>query len=240
MRVEVVLRPADLSSEDIDGRTVVIFDVLRATTSMTAAIAAGIAEIRIFGNIHSATAARKSFSGPALLCGEEKALAPVGFDLGNSPLAFGPSICAGRVAFITTTNGTRAILSARGAADMFIGALVNASAVARAIMNRGLDVTLLCAGTNGRVAMEDLIGCGAVMDACDRIRPISVESDAARIARRLFNASRHDLGAALRESQGGQNVLGVGLSADIDFAARLDSLDVVGRVVGDPPVVIGK
>src|SRR6185437_10023299 len=184
------------------------------------------------------SAARKSCTSPALLCGEQNALAPPGFDLGNSPPAFTPENSDDRTLFISTTNGTRAILAARGAAMMFIGALVNASATARAVAAMGLNVTLLCAGTNGKIAMEDLLGCGAVLAALNSIRPVIEESDTTRIARRLFAAARLDLLAALRESQGGQNVLGVNLGPDIDFAASLDRLDVVGRVVGDPPVVV--
>jgi len=121
---------------------------------------------------------------------------------------------------------------------MFIGALVNASATARAIVEIGLNVTLLCAGTNGKIAMEDLLGCGAVLDAMNHSRPVIEETDTARIARRLFAAARHDLTAALRESQGGQNVLAVNLAPDIDFAGSLDRFDIVGRVVGNPPVVV--
>lgn len=238
MRAEVVLLPTDLSPKNLDGRSVVIFDVLRATTSMTAALAAGAKEIRIFGDIVSAAASRTGFAGRGLLCGEEKALPPPGFDLGNSPPAFTAETCAERTLFISTTNGTRAILAARGAAEIFIGALVNASAVARAVAQAGRNVTLLCAGTNGQIALEDVLGCGAVLDALGQVQPVIDESDTVQIARRLFAAARHDLAGVLRQSRGGQNVIAVGLAADIDFAARLDALDVVGRVVGDPPVVV--
>ncbi|HET6246093.1 MAG TPA: 2-phosphosulfolactate phosphatase [Tepidisphaeraceae bacterium] len=238
MRADVVLLPKDLRSEHLDGRVVVVFDVLRATTSMTAALAAGVKEIRIFGDISLAATARTAFEGLAILCGEQNALPPPGFDLGNSPPAFTGERCSGRTAFISTTNGTRAILAAKGAAAILVGALVNASAVARAVAESGLSVTLLCSGTNGQAAMEDLIGCGAVLEALAKLRPVVDDSDVAQIARRLFAAVRHDLPAALRESYGGRNVLGVGLAADIDFAAKLDSLDVVGRVRGDPPVVV--
>jgi 2-phosphosulfolactate phosphatase len=238
MRVDVVLLPRDLQPEHLDGRAVVVFDVLRATTSMVAALAAGAREIRIFPDTTSAAVSRKVWAGPALLCGEEKALPPPGFDLGNSPPAFVPELCANRTLFISTTNGTRAILAARGAAAIFVGALVNASATARAVIDKGLNVTLLCAGTNGKIAMEDLLGCGAVLDAINRSRPVIEDSDTARIARRLFATARHDLVATLRESQGGQNVLAVNLGPDIDFAGSLDRFDIVGRVVGDPPVVV--
>jgi 2-phosphosulfolactate phosphatase len=243
MRSEVILLPADLRPEHLDACSVVVFDVLRATTSMTAALAAGAREIRIFGDTSAALAGRDSYakntSGSlSLLCGEESALAPPGFDLGNSPPAFTQSVCAGRALFISTTNGTRAVLAARGAQAIFIAALVNASAAARVVAETRLNVTLLCAGTNGQIALEDLLGCGAVLEALSRIRPVIDESDRVLMARRLFASARHDLPGLLRQTQGGQNIMNVGLAADIDFAARLDVFDVVGRVVGQPPVVV--
>ena len=50
------------------------------------------------------------------------------------------------------------------------------------------------------------------------------------MAEDLFVAHRADLAGALRRAAGGQNVIAAGLEADIDFAARLDALDVVGAV----------
>jgi 2-phosphosulfolactate phosphatase len=210
---------------------------------MAAALAAGVREIRVFGDIAAARAAAAAFEGPParrLLCGEENCHRPAGFDLGNSPAAFDAKTCAGRVAFMSTTNGTRAILAARGARALLVGALVNAGAVARAAAALQLPVTLLCAGTNGQVAMEDLIGAGAVLDALLRAdvptawRP---SGDVALIARHLFAAARPDLPRVLAQAQGGQNVLAAGLGQDIDFAGRVDVLEAVGVVDGASPVV---
>src|SRR5437764_990278 len=83
--VEVILLPADLRREHLDGRAVVVFDVLRATTTMTAALEAGVREIRVFGDLASAREAAAGFTEPRILCGEEQCLPPEGFDLGNSP-----------------------------------------------------------------------------------------------------------------------------------------------------------
>ncbi|MDB5172308.1 MAG: phosphosulfolactate phosphohydrolase-like enzyme [Phycisphaerales bacterium] len=237
MLVEVVLLPRDLQPHHLSNRAVVVFDVLRATTSMVAALAAGVREIRIFGDTATALNACQAFEGPRLLCGEEKCLPPAGFDLGNSPGAFAAEKHADRVAFMSTTNGTRALLASRGATAVFIGALVNASATARALAQTGLDVSLLCAGTQGQVAMEDLIGAGAVVDALQHLRPVQLESDTASVARRLFAGAKQDLPAALRETRGGQNVVAAGLAPDIDFAARLDAFNIVGRASGEPPVI---
>ena len=230
MNLDVVLLPKQLEPHHLDGRTVVVFDVLRATTTVAAALAAGVGEIRVFGSLAEAARAAAAHEGARILCGEENCLPPAGFDLGNSPGAFRREMHAGRTAYMSTTNGTRAIVAARAAANVFAGAIVNASAVARAAAAADADVTLLCAGTGGAVAMEDVIGAGAVMAALGRNSPISPESDTALIARRLYEAASQDLRAALTESLGGRNVIAAGLLEDIAFAARLDALDVVGFV----------
>ncbi|HZL34310.1 MAG TPA: 2-phosphosulfolactate phosphatase [Tepidisphaeraceae bacterium] len=238
MFVDVILRPSDLQPHLLDGRTAVVFDVLRATTSMAAAFAAGVTEIRVFPDSSSARSAAQEFEGPRILCGEERCLPPPGFDLGNSPLAFITSRHADHTVFMSTTNGTRAIFAARSAAQLFIGALVNASATARAVADRSLNAILLCAGTDGQIALEDLLGCGAVLDALSKRIPVLDGSDLCILARRLFAACHADLAGALRETRGGRNVIAAGLERDIDFAAALDRLpNIVGRVTGDPPVV---
>jgi 2-phosphosulfolactate phosphatase len=130
---------------------------------------------------------------------------------------------------MSTTNGTRAIVAARGAATILTGALVNASAAARAVAEEGADVTLLCAGTGGAVAMEDVLGAGAVMARLHRIQPFNPESDVALLARRLYEGAV-DLRAALTETRGGRNVVAAGLAADIEFAAAVDSVNIAGFV----------
>jgi 2-phosphosulfolactate phosphatase len=234
MDADVVLLPGDLRPAHLDGRLVVVFDVLRATTSMAAALAAGVSEIRVFGSLDAARAAAGDAGDDwsRLLCGEENCLPPPGFDLGNSPGAFTPALHAGRVVYMSTTNGTRAIVAAREAPVVLTGALVNAGAVARAIAESwpGLDLTLLCAGTGGAVALEDVVGAGAVLHALDRLVPVVPATDVAVMASTLFGAVRDDLRGALAASRGGRNVVAAGLAPDIDFAARLDALDVVGVV----------
>jgi 2-phosphosulfolactate phosphatase len=137
-----------------------------------------------------------------------------------------------------TTNGTRAIYAARQADQMVIGALTNADAVAEYLVQQQLDVTLLCAGTNGEVAMEDLLGAGAVIEGLLRRRAIQYDSDTAMIARALFDACRHDLAGFLRRTQGGRNVVHAGLGEDIAFAAQLNSSRTVPVVLPDPLRVI--
>jgi len=228
---DVVLLPHELQPGG--ERAIVVLDVLRATTSIAAALAAGVPEVRVFQSLDEARRAAAGSTAAHLLCGEERCLRPEGFDLGNSPGQF-QTAHAGKLVFMSTTNGTRAIIAAQQARILLVGAIVNAAAVARALLGTGCDFVLLCAGTDGQVSMEDVLGAGAVLDAARQSTYVELGSDCARIALRLFHAARDQLRVALAQAQGGQNVIRAGLDADIDFAARLNSIDAVGVVHRNP------
>jgi 2-phosphosulfolactate phosphatase len=234
MRLNVVLTPKDVEPYSLTNRAVAVFDVLRATTTIIAALAAGVSEIRIFDSIEAATLAAKGYQSAPILCGERNCLPPAGFDLGNSPGGFDAKLHTGRTVFMCTTNGTRAIIAARSAKFIFAAALVNASAVAKRLVATGLDVTLLCAGTNGEPAPEDQLGAGAVVDAISKLTNFDAENAVTTESLDLFRASKGHLISALANTTGGQNVLAVGLKNDIDFAAQIDSIAVVGLVLDDP------
>ncbi len=244
--IDVVELPRDLTPRHTDGRAVAVFDVLRATTTMAAALSTGVAEVRLFDSPDSARAAAECFTGPRLLAGEVNCLPPTGFDTGNSPASLLNPQWAGRTMFMATTNGTKALLAAGGvkagpgpsAVDgsnpprlVTPAALVNRSAAAWALARAGGSITLLCAGTQGEPAMEDLIGCGAVIDRLLMLSSqYTLASDRARVALSLFRASAANLAAALRDTTGGRNVLAAGLADDIAFCAALDRFNVAGKV----------
>jgi 2-phosphosulfolactate phosphatase len=235
MTIDVVRIPSEAQPGQIRDQVVVVFDVLRATTSMVTAISAGASEIRVFGSLEDASQAASEFHSSKLLCGEQNCLAPPGFDLGNSPGEFTSERVAGRTIFFSTTNGTRAIVASQQAKHLFVASLVNAKAMAHRLLAIGEDVTLFCSGTGGEFAPEDMIGAGAVIDHLLEAGEIPI-SDTATEALHLFRDIRDKLLLTLRASHGGRNILRAGLGADIDFAARLDVFDVVIEVSGNPPV----
>jgi len=237
MKIEVIELPRLLQPHHLPGRAVVVFDVLRATTSITSALMAGVQEVRVFGSLAEAETAAKAFAGRRLLCGEQNCLMPPGFDLGNSPGQFVAKLHCGATAFLSTTNGTRAIVAAKSAPVMLAGCLLNAFAVAEALVAIGRDVTLLCSGTEGEVSIDDEIGAGAVVHRLMLLRRCD-PSEGALAASSRFAAAMADLPAALAATQSGQNVTRAGLAADIAFAARLDVTDVVGEVKSDPLRVV--
>jgi 2-phosphosulfolactate phosphatase len=239
MKVDVILHPRELKPEHLVGRAVAVFDVLRATTTLTAAIANGAKEVRAFDSLDSARIAAAAFAGPKLLCGELQTLAPPGFDLGNSPGDYTPARVQDRTIFFATTNGTRAINAVLSSPTppkaLFAAALVNASTAARALFECNADVTLLCSGSDGNFSAEDFLGTGAVAEALAALGEIVPGTDAVLAARFAFAGVRDDLPAALRQTYGGHNNLRVGLGADVDFAARLDVISIVAKITGTPP-----
>jgi 2-phosphosulfolactate phosphatase len=239
MKVDVVLHPRDLKPEHLIDRAVAVFDVLRATTTLTAAIAAGAKEVRAFDSVESAREGAATFDGAKLLCGEVHTLPPPGFDLGNSPGDYTPERVKDRTIFFSTTNGTRAINAVLSSPTppkaLFAAALVNASAAAKALFEAAADITLLCSGSDGNFSAEDFLGAGAVADALAELGEVVSGTDALVAARFAIAAVRADLPGALRKTYGGKNNLRVGLGADIDFAARLDVLKVVAKIAGTPP-----
>lgn len=233
------------------GGIAVVIDVLRASTTIATAIAAGATSVVPTGDIDAARRLAASLPGPGLTGGERGGLRIAGFDLGNSPLEYTADRIRGRSVVITTTNGTAAIDACRDAAAVFIGAIVNRAAVGRAVRAAAIGIAkpvhLVCAGTDGAVTEEDLLGAGGIIDAAaadgDDLDP------AATRARELFrhvagNLSGHSLEAAIARSfaasAGGRNLVAIGMEADLPAAAAIDSLDVVpvldarGRIVAGP------
>lgn len=237
LNIDVVLLPQFLAGGDLAEETVVVFDVLRATSTITSALATGITAIRVFETPALAQSAAEGVSPKPILCGEINTLPPLGFDLGNSPGQF-TAAHAGREVYLSTTNGTRALLAARSAAKLFAGSLLNASAVALAAATTNKPIVLLCSGSSGEISIEDTLGAGAVCDSLLKIGGYALEDDTAQMAHRLFLACRDDLRRVLRDAHAGRNIRRVGLDPDIDFAARLNVLDIVGIAASDPSGMI--
>lgn len=225
--LRVILLPSMLTESDIRDRAVVVFDVLRATTTMAAALRAGARKIRVFDSLDAARAASRTYTEPKLLAGEQDCLRPADFDLGNSPGDFTPDRCENRTIFMSTTNGTRALVAARRARHLLAGAIVNARATAEVLRQLNRPVTLLCAGTGGNLALEDMQGCGTVIEELG-VQNVLLENDEAQIA--LHQSMTDATNDRLFVSRGGRNVLRANLGDDISFAATRNLIDVAIQV----------
>jgi 2-phosphosulfolactate phosphatase len=226
MRVDVALGPGEWESADFAGRVAVVIDVLRATTTVTAALANGAEAVIPFADLDECRAYKKRETD-VLLGGEREGVKPEGFDLGNSPLEYTPEKVSGRRIAYTTTNGTRALAACREAGEIFLGALVNRRAAAERLTASRRDATLVCAGKRGAPNLEDTYCAGAIIYMLESLAAGKVDlSDRARIALAVFRDP--EAGSVLARGEHGRALAGLGFSGDVDYCGRLDVVGTVG------------
>jgi 2-phosphosulfolactate phosphatase len=164
VKVEVYFTPQGVAPNELAGRTVVAVDLLRASTTIVVALAAGAKEILPAGSTEEALRIAQNLErDQVVLAGERKSVRIPGFALGNSPLEFTPEAVGGRTVVLTTTNGTQALLAAQGAREIIVAAAVNFSLVvqrARAALEATGDLVILCSGHDRHFALEDAFTAG--------------------------------------------------------------------------------
>jgi 2-phosphosulfolactate phosphatase len=246
-KLEVVLCPAELAAmreRDLSGTVCVVFDVLRATTSMVSALANGAEAIIPVGEISEALAIRQQ-RPEVLLAGEREGLRIRGnltggldFDLGNSPREFTADKVQGRTIVMTTTNGTRALRACDGARAVLVSCFLNLRATYLWLLEeRPTNLILVCSGTFEEPALEDVLAIGAV---CERIWPLfggGHVSDSAEIARRIYPLMQYDLLGAMKHSRNGRRLLAnPELRSDVWFSVQRETVAFVAEMCADGAV----
>jgi len=223
------LLPASLAStpegpEQFKQASAVVIDILRASTTIIHALAAGATQIVPTESVDQVHMLQKTIPATNLLTGGERHGVRIeGFDLDNSPFSYHESVVRGRTILFTTTNGTRALAAAREAGRIFIGAFVNRAALVEALRRANQDVHLVCAGTDGLVTAEDCLFAGVVANDLIADGRFQLASDASTLmAHHLglaLGRSHGDIRSALETSRGGHNLLHLGFAQDVERCA---------------------
>jgi 2-phosphosulfolactate phosphatase len=222
VRVDVVFTPDEAGAAP----TGIVIDVIRATSTICQALAAGYARVFCAAEVEEARALREALGG-GVLGGERNAVRIPGFDLGNSPREYLEP--AGQTLVLSTTNGTRAVVAAAQRCDrVLIASLLNLAAVVEAARAHGEDVLVVCAGVQGTLALDDAFVAGRIVELLG-----SGRTDAAEAAARLVSTWSGAV-EAFRASKSGRNLLenAPELEEDIAFCARESVLDVVPLLAG--------
>ena len=221
MRVHVAFTP----DEGGAAPTGIVIDVIRATTTMCQALASGYERVFCTAEVEEARAFREEL-GEGVLGGERNAVRIPGFDLGNSPREYLEP--AGKTLILSTTNGTRAVVSAAERCErVLVASLLNLTAVVEHAREAGDDAIVVCAGVQGTLALDDAYVAGRIVELIGWERTDASEA-AARLASTWAGAEE-----AFRASKSGRNLLenAPELEDDIAFCARESVLDVVPRLV---------
>ena len=232
--VHVHLLPALAPEGCLASGIAVVVDVLRATTTIVHALAAGCTAIRPCAEIEEAQALAGSMrAGRVLLAGERGGRQLPGFDLGNSPGAFTPRTCCGCALVLTTSNGTRALLRAAEAQRTLVAAFVNFSAVCEQLRQDARPIHILCAGTEGEVSLEDTLLAGALVDFLSQASEVQL-NDAARLSLYCFENHGRVLQGAMEVGRGGAILRQLGYDDDIRAACQVDRFHLVPELKRDP------
>ncbi|MSU59046.1 MAG: 2-phosphosulfolactate phosphatase [Pedosphaera sp.] len=243
-RVEVLFTPTEfraLRERDLARTTCVVFDVLRATSTIVTALAAGAASVLPVNEIAEALAVRRQ-RPDVLLAGERDGLrigaaltGGIEFDLGNSPREFTAARVAGKTIVMTTTNGTRALRACAGAERILVASFLNLEATADFLGRENPESLLLvCAGTGKDAALEDTLAAGALCDALKSAKLEHELEDAALIARDAFLQARQDLAHAIGEARNARRLLRQPeLRDDVEFCLRRNAFPLVAANEAD-------
>lgn len=240
--LEVLFSPADFSAlarRDLTQSICVVFDILRATSTMVTALSNGAAAILPLEDIPAALNARRQ-NPRVLLAGERHGVrisaalsGGPDFDLGNSPREFTPAAVSGRTLAMTTTNGTRALRACQPAGRTLVASFLNLRATAQLLLNSpAANLLLVCSGTGEEPAFEDILGAGAM---CDLLWEAAGRcADSSLAARSLFRQELGDLPAAFAKSCNGRRLLALPeLKADVAFCAQRDAFPILAQLDAD-------
>ena len=239
--LEVLFAPAEfglLGQRDLRQTVCVVFDVLRATSTMVTALSNGAVAVAPAAEIAEALGIRQR-QPEVLLAGERDGVrieghltGGIGFDLGNSPREFTPARVGGRTVAMATTNGTRALRACAPAAAVLLGSFLNLRATAELIgRQHPSQLLLVCSGTLDQAAYEDVLGAGAL---CDLLWPQyegGTVADSAHMARRLFRLAQDDVLTAVAQSRNGRRLLSnPELRDDVPFCVQRDLFRLVAEM----------
>jgi 2-phosphosulfolactate phosphatase len=217
--------------DELRNKTVVVIDVLRASSTIVTALINEAKAIIPVGDMGEASKiAQNVDSENYLLCGEKDGVKIDGYDLGNSPLEYTKELVGGKTLIFNTTNGTKAIKKSIGSSNIYIAAFLNVSAIVKELKRQTQDVVLVCAGWKGRLAFEDLLLAGNIThELCEGNLPDD-SRDGAKVAFGLFDKYGEDLKSVIHQSNHAARLKRLIGDEDIDYCCQVDTTEIIPRL----------
>jgi 2-phosphosulfolactate phosphatase len=231
IKVRVYFSPQHIDELLLRDKTIVVIDVLRASTTITYAMAAGAREIIPVGSVDQAMKiVGNLFSTSTILCGERGGKRIEGFKLGNSPAEYTPESVDGKSLILTTTNGAVALTKSKYARHCFISSFVNLSASVRAIHElpdlQETGLTIICSGREDDFSLEDATCAGLLIAALSNLRELEL-TDSAKTVLSIAKEYGNDILTTLQQSDHGKYLTSIGFADDIVTASTIDTLPLV-------------
>lgn len=221
--IDVFATSSALNEEEIRGKTVVIIDVLRTSTTIVTALANGAKAVIPAEDMGAAgKIAQNLDTDNALLCGEKDSKKIQGYDLGNSPSEYTKETVDGKSIILSTTNGTKAIVKCANAENVYIAGFTNISAVARLLKKEKSEILIICAGWKGRLSLEDSLCAGQLVHQIfGGVIPVDAK-DGAKAVAGLYERFRDEIVETVAVSNHAKRLAELGLESDINACTAVD------------------
>lgn len=225
MKISLMPRVEDININDIAGSSAVVIDMLRATSVIVTALYNGAEHVVPVLTTDEAKNAIYRFRN-AVLGGERKGLKIEGFDAGNSPLEYTREFIQGRTLIITTSNGTRAINNCNEAKNIYIGSMLNGKAAALKAVENGTDISIVCAGTQGRFSLDDFTCAGLIIDEILKMKDYEL-SDISFLARHTYTQNEENIEGFIKNASHYKYLCSIGQGEDIKYCCSRNIIDIV-------------
>lgn len=229
MDIEVCYSPQSYPLFHKPDATVVVIDILRASSAITTAFYHGVTKMIPVATIEEAN---KYKENGFLVAAERNGEIVPGFDLGNSPFGYMNAKVKGKTIAITTTNGTQAIEVARDARKIIVGSFLNLEAITDYLRKEKKDVLFLCAGWKNKFNLEDTLYAGAVAEALIYKYGFNSSCDSTIAAMELYKLAKHDLYAFLAHSSHRNRLAKLDLERDIRYCLTPNQCPVIPIMEG--------
>jgi 2-phosphosulfolactate phosphatase len=221
------LSPALLHLYDLDKSIVVIIDVLRATSTITAALHNGAKAIIPVDSVARCIEIGRQIDG--ITAGERDGKIAEGLQYGNSPLDYPSTFVKGKTIVLTTTNGTRLLQMAldNNAEGIIAGSFPNLSAVCDYLIEKNQNVILGCAAWKDKINMEDSLFAGAVISKIKE--HFEIQCDSSHVAESLYKQAEKDIFGFMKKNEASHysRLMGFGVEEDIRFCLTADIANVL-------------
>lgn len=236
MKVDVIISADDINDVKVEGKTVIVIDMLRATSVITTALMNGCKAVIPVLTVERALEIAASGRTEYILGGERRALKIDGFDFSNSPLEYTKDKIKDKTLIISTTNGTRAINGCKEAKDIIIACMLNGKAAAEHSIKLHNDIVIVNAGTYGEFSMDDFICCGYIISCLRSVCEIEM-TDIAYTAYHIYDMHK-DITSFISNARHYNVIKELGFKDDLEYCCQKDITDVVPYFDGDKIVAI--
>jgi len=228
MKLDVLFSPVQADELFFTGKTTVVIDVLRASSTIITALSNGAKEVVPVGTGEFAVKVSGGiFGGQTLLGGERNTKKIEGFALGNSPSEYTKEIVSGKTIVFYSTNGSRAIVKAKYSANLFVCSFNNLSALSEHLIKMNEDVIILCSANNNFFCIEDSVCAGMLVNGLLAENKKVELTDASISAMTLFNSLGKNIFKMLSEADHGRLLIDNGFKDDLNACAELDNTEVI-------------